>query len=97
MSSAPHQTYEVRVVTLDDDALQHCSKPLVVKIDVEGFEAHVLRGAHRLIRDCRPYLSIDIHTDPFGDGLATTEAAVIELLPGYRCERLAHVLLCSPL
>lgn len=96
MSSAPHRKYDVRVVTLDEDALPHCGKPLVVKIDVEGFEAHVLRGAQRLIKDCRPYLSIDIHADPFGDGLATTEAAVTALLQGYQFERLAHVLLCTP-
>jgi FkbM family methyltransferase len=83
MSAASHRAYTVPVVTLDNDALPHCSRPLVVKIDVEGFEAHVLRGAEQLIRTYRPHLSIDIHADPFGDGAVNTEAAVRVLLPNY--------------
>ncbi len=97
MSAAQHRTYRVPVVTLDGDALSHCTEPAVIKIDVEGFEVHVLRGARRLIKERRPYLSIDIHTDPFGDGTTTTEANVVGLLPDYRCERLGHVLVCTPL
>jgi FkbM family methyltransferase len=93
---APHRTYTVPVVTLDDDALPHCEGPVVVKIDVEGFEAQVLAGARRLIAEYRPHLSIDIHIDPFGDGVATTEAVVIALLQGYQFRRLGHVLVCSP-
>jgi FkbM family methyltransferase len=96
MSEAPHQTYRVPVVTLDDDALPHCHGNVVIKIDVEGFEVHVLRGARRLLQEFQPYLSIDIHVDPWGDGVTTTEAAVVALLAGYRCERLGHVLVCSP-
>jgi hypothetical protein len=96
MSAAPHRSYDVQVVMLDDDALAQCTRPVVIKIDVEGFEAHVLRGARRLIDEYRPFLSIDIHTDPFGDGVATTEATVISLIQDYRYERLGHVLLCSP-
>jgi FkbM family methyltransferase len=96
MQPAPHRTYTVPVVTLDEDALPECEGPLVIKVDVEGFEAKVLDGARRLIDRHRPHLSIDIHVDPFGDGMATTEAAVIARLQSYKCERLAHVLLCSP-
>lgn len=97
MSPAPHRTYPVPVVTLDDDILPHCTKPVVIKIDVEGFEVHVVRGAQRLIECHRPYLSIDIHNDPFGDGSTTTEAGIVALLPDYCCERLGHVLVCTPL
>ncbi len=95
-SQAPHRTYPVPVVTLDDDALVHCTGNVVIKIDVEGFEAQVLAGAGTILARYRPHLSIDIHTDPFGDGVATTEAAVRALLPGYRFERLGHVLVASP-
>jgi len=96
MQPAPHRTYTVPVVTLDEDALPHCEGPVVVKIDVEGFEAQVLAGARRLIEEYRPHLSIDIHVDPFGDGVTTTEAVVVPLLQGYQFQRFGHVLVCSP-
>ncbi len=96
-SDRPHRTLTVPVVTLDDDALPRCGrKPVVIKIDVEGFETLVLRGARRLISEFRPWLSIDIHADPFGDGVATTETAIRELLPRYSFERMEHVLVCTP-
>ena len=99
ISDRPHQTLTVPVVTLDEDALQRCDlKPVVIKIDVEGFEAQVLRGARRLISQLRPWLSIDIHREPFGDGLETTERSVRSALDedGYQFEKLGHVLLCTP-
>ena len=68
ISDRPHRTITVPVVTLDDNTSQMCDrKPMVIKIDVEGFEAQVLRGGRRLISDVHPWLSIDIHRDPFGD------------------------------
>ncbi len=79
-SDLPHRTLLVPVVTLDEDALQSCErKPVVIKIDVEGFEAQVLRGARRLIAVLRPWLAIDIHPEPFGDAEETTEQSVRSL------------------
>jgi FkbM family methyltransferase len=99
MTSAPHETINVQVVTLDEDALPLLgTKPIVCKIDVEGFEAFVLRGAARLLSAGNVYLSIDIHRDPFGDGEKMTETDVRDVLLPYRYsfERMGHVLLCSP-
>jgi FkbM family methyltransferase len=98
-SGRPHRTLTVPVVTLDEDALPSCDrKPVVIKIDVEGFETHVLRGARQLISAFRPWLAIDIHSEPFGNGEETTERSVRTLLDedGYQFENLGHVLLCSP-
>ena len=76
-----HRTVMVPVVTLDTDAMPYCDRdPAVVKIDVEGFEAWVLRGAEKLIVQRAAWLSIDIHAEPFGDGKATTEQSVRALL-----------------
>ena len=98
VAAAAESVYTVPVTTLDTDlAMRTVSEPVIVKIDVEGFEVHVLRGAASLIALRRPHLSIDIHRAPFGNG-ETTEAACREFLQqrGYRFENMGHVLLCSP-
>jgi FkbM family methyltransferase len=90
---------QVPIVTLDSDALSACTAgPVVVKIDVEGFELSVLKGATRLLADRRPFLSIDIHQDPFRmDGSTTGPDVEAFLSPfGYRFTALGHVLLCEP-
>ena len=99
ISDRPHHTVTVPVVTLDEDAYHMCErKPVVIKIDVEGFETQVLRGAERLISEFRPWLSIDIHAEPFGDGSETTEQSVRDLLSryDYGFSKVDHVLLCTP-
>lgn len=70
--------------------------PVVIKIDVEGFEVLVLEGASDLIATSRPWFSIDIHRDPFGEG--TTEAKVRRLLGSadYTFKNMGHVLVASP-
>jgi FkbM family methyltransferase len=100
MPDLPSQMVRVRVVTLDEQMAEagDFPGPVVVKIDVEGFEAFVLRGATELIRTVRPYFSIDIHGDPFATDGSSTEAAVRAILApsGYRFSNLGHVLLCEP-
>jgi FkbM family methyltransferase len=91
-------TYRVPVTTLDAElSTREFAGPVVAKIDVEGFEVHVLRGAARFLAKHRPHLSIDIHRAPFGDG-ETTEAACRTFLQsrGYHFEGMGHALLCSP-
>jgi len=51
----------VHVPTLTlDTLLNHFPRPTFVKIDVEGAEVMVLRGASRLLRDVRPTLYIEV-------------------------------------
>lgn len=55
-----HNVIEVEVVRLDDV----CAKlpdVALIKIDAEGYELHVLRGAQALITKFRPYLVIEIN------------------------------------
>ncbi len=47
-------------VTLDEFATAN-PQPALVKIDVEGSEADVLRGANRLLREQRPLIVCDLH------------------------------------
>jgi FkbM family methyltransferase len=50
-------------------------KPALIKIDVEGFEAEVIRGAETLLRSCHPALLIEVTS-------AEPESLLAEL--GYR-------------
>jgi FkbM family methyltransferase len=52
--------FEVACTTLDD-YLGSDMEPGMVKMDVEGAESHVLRGADRTIRAFRPILLCEIH------------------------------------
>jgi FkbM family methyltransferase len=46
----------VNVIPLDALELKRCN---LIKIDVEGMELKVLKGAEKTIRDCRPFLFVE--------------------------------------
>ena len=84
-TSTPHITYSnkdqgmderqltVRTVTLDEFALNH-SAPDFIKLDVEGAETEVLRGADDLLSsDQAPKLLIELH----GDDKAQSVGAIL--------------------
>ncbi len=64
----------VGMVTLDRFARDTGVRPDLVKIDVEGFELEVLRGAVSLLRDIQPLLLIEIQRQ---------KGSVLELLESY--------------
>lgn len=55
-----HQTHH-RQITLDSYCAEHGLHPQVVKIDVEGAEVGVLRGARRVLTEDRPVLYLSVH------------------------------------
>jgi FkbM family methyltransferase len=65
-----------RLVRLDDEIPGEID---FLKIDVEGFELHVLRGAQRLLRN-RPHLQIEVHPGPISEFGGTVEQ-LFELIP----------------
>ncbi len=59
--SDPSKCHETKCTTLDDFAREN-PPPDLVKIDVEGCEAAVIRGAEWLMREVRPSILCEIHT-----------------------------------
>jgi len=55
-----HSTVPVPCTTLDDFARRH-DAPDVVKIDVEGTESEVLKGAEKVFAESRPHLLCEVH------------------------------------
>jgi len=75
------QTLDVEVVTLDELVAQGAPPPDVVKLDVEGSEGDVLRGAREVLRVHRPMLVVELH-DTHADALPVLREA------GYALENL---------
>ena len=80
-NAAGTRSERVAVTTLDDALAGGAAPPDVVKLDVEGSEGDVLRGARRLLAEVGPALVIELHD---------TAAEVCDLLDaaGYAVERL---------
>lgn len=89
---------EVRTVGLDAYCDRHELHPDVIKVDVEGAEARVLRGAKRVLRRDRPVLLLSTH----GPDAHAASLAVLDTV-GYSAEAVAggpaadaDELLCRP-
>ena len=72
----PVETVRVRIETLDHLINDGTIPPAnLIKIDVEGAEAMVLRGAQRLLTENRPRLFIEVHSHSLGRECAELLAA----------------------
>jgi FkbM family methyltransferase len=56
----PPEPATVKVVTLDAYCQEHALRPTCIKIDVEGHELHVLRGARNVIAEAKPDLIVEV-------------------------------------
>ena len=70
---------QVECVTLDD-ALEGCSGPFGIKIDVEGMELDVLNGARETIARERPVLIVEILEDERRDDPDVTREDVLDAM-----------------
>jgi hypothetical protein len=69
----------VRAVTLDTFCAEHGLQPTLVKLDVDGAEARVLRGATSFLAARRGVLLIEVHPWALGR-LGDSEEAVLDTL-----------------
>jgi len=64
-----------------DELAERERPPTLIKLDVEGAEAHVLRGARRILELDRPIVVCELHGEQ-------ERREVLELLAGYRIDQL---------
>jgi FkbM family methyltransferase len=89
---------KIRVVTTTVDRLRSSTglSPDFLKVDVEGAELDLLRGAAATLREARPVVFLSTH------GAALREEAIgVLAAAGYRCERIGEdpthsELVCTP-
>jgi FkbM family methyltransferase len=82
-------TCEVEIIRLDDFVESEKLKSLdLIKIDVEGFELNVLKGAQHSLRKFRPILFIELDDDNLHEQ-GNSAKELIEFLEreGYGCQR----------
>ena len=65
-SESAQQQVKVRTIALDDLAGNQLPEPDFIKIDVEGAEEFVLKGALNLLRRKKPMLMIEVHSPEIG-------------------------------
>jgi len=80
---AEHGNVQVPTSTLDDEV----PEASFIKMDVEGHETQILRGARRLISQCKPRLAVTGYH--YADDLLDIVALLREIEPRYRL-RLRH-------
>lgn len=77
------QKVPIQTVTLDTYCGQAGASPNLVKIDVEGAELSVLRGAERLLRDFRPAIILAVHPYWLPSGQSPAQIAALLNAHGY--------------
>ena len=82
-SSDEGDSVEVPLVSLDEILATHGLTPSVMKVDVEGAEVLLLRGASSTMRRVRPTVVLELH---WGRELGSTPQAILQLAREYRYE-----------
>ena len=73
-------TIDVSQVSIDSMVASHSFKPTHLKIDVEGFEEEVLRGAVKTLQESRPIIFLELHGPMIRNRRMRPEAVLEQLL-----------------
>ncbi len=87
-SLSAHGTTLVRTVSLDDLLSEREAERIYVKMDVEGAEANLIRGAQKTIRERAPFLAVSVYHRPAD--LWELPRQIAQLDPGYRFMLRSH-------
>jgi FkbM family methyltransferase len=74
-----YQSVDVQVRPLDDELSNYDQPIVLIKIDVEGHEAEVLKGAKKVILGNKPTILFEQQVEEINDGTSET----FEILKGY--------------
>lgn len=75
---------DLTVTTLDRFCADHGVAPRLMKIDVDGYEGKILRGAENLLRTTKPTILLELHRDEAQrDGITRAKVADILFDAGY--------------
>jgi FkbM family methyltransferase len=75
-----------RQVSLDSYCRQHNLEPQLIKIDVEGAEIDVLKGAAEIICACQPVIFLSVHPSLIkAQGYKLSDVSVVLEELGYQC------------
>jgi FkbM family methyltransferase len=77
VSGRGKNSFEFEVVTLDAEIRSLALTPDFVKIDVEGFEVEVLRGATSMLSTYHPEVMVEMHGQSDADNLALCADALV--------------------
>ncbi len=61
--SSPAEVLAIASTTVDDLCRELDLHADIMKIDVEGYELHVLRGSERVLREDRPDIMLELHPE----------------------------------
>jgi hypothetical protein len=76
---------EVPLTTIDTFCAEHAIAPTLIKVDIEGFEIHALRGARETMLRHRPIVVVEVHPMNWpAIGVGGEEIASIAAETGYR-------------
>jgi hypothetical protein len=75
---------DLTVTTLDRFCADQGVAPRLMKIDVDGYEGKILRGAENLLKNTKPTILLELHRDEAQrDGITRTKVADILFEAGY--------------
>lgn len=68
MEASDVRSEDIQITTVDDDIEQEqLPAPDFIKVDVEGWELEVLKGAQRTLQSARPDLFLEMHGDTMNE------------------------------
>lgn len=89
----------VTTTTIDDEIRQGVLPPDFLKIDVEGHEIDVFRGARRLLREARPVMLVEFAGPRSGEAIAFLTGmgyVLLDPVNGQARDHVAHELVAAP-